>query len=161
MARLGPVLPLVHAETKFQPVFVDDVAQAAVKGIMGEAAPGIYELGGPDVESFRGIIGKMLGVIQRRRLVLNLPVFLMGAAAWLLDMGSVLTGGLIRNRILTRDQLASLGQDNVVAPGARGLADLGITPTAFEAVVPEYLWPFRPSGQYAAIKASAKNLKKA
>jgi uncharacterized protein YbjT (DUF2867 family) len=161
MARLGPVLPLVHAETKFQPVFVDDVAQAAVKAIKGEAAPGIYELGGPDVESFRGIIGKMLGVIQRRRLVLNLPVFLMGAAAWLLDMGSALTGGLIRNRILTRDQLASLGQDNVVAPGARGLADLGITPTAFEAVVPEYLWPFRPSGQYAAIKASAKNLKKA
>ena len=57
--------------------------------------------------------------------------------------------------------MKNLRHDNVVAPGAKGLADLGITPTAMEAVLPEYLWRYRPSGQYAAIKDSAKNLKKA
>jgi NADH dehydrogenase len=71
------------------------------------------------------------------------------------------TLGLISNKMITRDQLNSLGVDNVVSPGARGLSDLGLTPTAMDAVLPEYLWRFRPSGQYAAIKASAKNLKKA
>ncbi|MEO5613448.1 MAG: complex I NDUFA9 subunit family protein, partial [Cypionkella sp.] len=69
MSRLGPILPLVGGHTKFQPVYVDDVAQAAVKGIKGEAH-GTYELGGPDAEAFRAIIAKMLTVIRRRRLVL-------------------------------------------------------------------------------------------
>jgi NADH dehydrogenase len=62
--------------------------------------------------------------------------------------------------MITRDQVRNLRQDNVVAPDARTLADLGITATAMEAVLPEYLWRYRPSGQYAAIKESAKNLRK-
>ncbi|WP_225027949.1 complex I NDUFA9 subunit family protein [Xinfangfangia pollutisoli] len=161
MSRMGPVLPIVHGATRFQPVFVDDVAQAAAKAAMGEAAPGIYELGGPEAKSFRDWMADMLAVIQRRRLVLGLPVFAMRILAGALDLGSLLTGRLISNRILTRDQLASLGRDNVVSPGAKGFADLGIHPVAPEAVLPEYLWRYRPSGQYAAIKASAKNLKKA
>ncbi len=74
MATKGPVLPLVGGGTKFQPVYVDDVAAAAVKGVKGEAQ-GVYELGGPDVESLSTIIGRMLAVIRRRRLVLNLPFF--------------------------------------------------------------------------------------
>ena len=160
MAQLGPILPVVKAETKFQPVHVDDVAQAAVKGVLGQAAPGVYELGGPDVASFRDLMHKMLGVIQRRRLVLNMPTFVMRIMAFGFDMVSAVTLGLIKNKVLTRDQLNSLGTDNVVAPGAKGFADLGIQPTAMDAVLPEYLWRFRPSGQYAAIKASAKNLKK-
>ena len=73
---------------------------------------------------------------------------------------SALTLGLFKNKILTRDQVTSLMADNVVSPGAKGLADLGIVPTAIGAVIPEYLWRFRPSGQYAAIKESAKNLRK-
>jgi hypothetical protein len=73
------------------------------------------------------------------------------------DMLQAVTGGLIENGMLTRDQLRNLGRDNVVAPDARGLADLGIKPTALDAVLPEYLWRFRPAGQYAAIKASARN----
>ena len=77
-----------------------------------------------------------------------------------LDALSALTLGLFKNKILTRDQVTSLMADNVVSPGARGLADLGIVPTAIGAVIPEYLWRFRPSGQYAAIKESAKNLRK-
>lgn len=159
MARLGPVLPVVGANTRFQPVYVDDVAQAAVKGILGQAAPGVYELGGPDVETFRGLMQRMLRVIQRRKLVVGIPFFMARIMAGLLDFVQFASGGLISNGMITRDQVRNLGRDNVVAPGAKGLADLGIVPTAMDGVLPEYLWCFRPSGQYAAIKNSAKNLK--
>lgn len=161
MSRLGLVLPLVGGGTRFQPVYVDDVAAAAEKALTGEASSGIYELGGPEVDSLRGLITRMLGVIRRRRLVLNLPFFVGSIMATGLDFGSALTGGLFPNKVLTRDQLTSLRSDNVVTVGARTLADLGITPTPMEGVIEEYLWPFRPSGQYAAIKESAKNLRKA
>ena len=160
MARQGPVLPLVGGETRFQPVYVEDVAQAAVLGVLGRAKPGIYELGGPDVDTLRGLIGKMLVVVQRRRLVINLPFFVGSAMAGALSFASALTIGLVKNSILTPDQVRSLRHDNVVGAGALGLADLGITPTNMAAVIPEYLWRFRPAGQYAAIKDSAKNLKK-
>ena len=160
MARFGPILPVVGANTRFQPVYVDDVAQAAVLGITGQAAPGIYELGGPDTETFRDLMRRMLAVIRRRRLIINIPFFaatLMGGA---FDLLQTLSLGLIQNGMVTRDQVRNLRADNVVTPGAKGFADLGITPTAMEAVLPEYLWRYRPSGQYAAIKESAKNLRK-
>lgn len=160
MARLGPILPVVGANTRFQPVYVDDVAQAAVLGATGRAAPGIYELGGPDVATFRTLMDQMLAVIQRRRLVLNIPFFFARLMAFGFDMLHAVTLGLIPNGVLTRDQVRNLARDNVVAPGAKGFADLGITPAAMAAVLPEYLWRYRPSGQYAAIKDSAKNLKK-
>ena len=161
MTRVGPILPVVGAETRFQPVYVDDVAQAAVLGATGRAAAGVYELGGPDVDTFRGLMGRMLSVIQRRRLVLNIPFFVAGIMGGVLDLVQTVTGGLVRNGMITRDQVRNLRVDNVVAPEARGFAELGITPTAMGAVLPEYLWRYRPSGQYAAIKNSAKNLKKA
>ena len=160
MTRLGPVLPLIGAETRFQPVYVDDVAQAAVMGVLGQAAPGIYELGGPDVRSFREMMQDMLAVVQRRRLILGLPFFAGRLMAMGFDLLQSLTGGLIENRTVTRDQVKLLAVDNVVAPGAKTLADLGITATAYGAVLPEYLWRYRPSGQYAAIKNSAKHLRK-
>lgn len=160
MTRMGPVLPVVGAETRFQPVYVDDVAQAAVKGALGEAAPGVYELGGPEVDTFRGLMGRMLKVIQRRRAVVNVPFFLANIMGFAFDAVQAVTLGLIENKMITRDQVRNLRRDNVVSPGAKGLADLGITPTAMEAVLPEYLWRFRPSGQFAAIKDSAKNLRK-
>lgn len=160
MSRLGPILPVVGGATMFQPVFVDDVAQAAVKGITGQASPGVYELGGPDIDSFKGLMGRMLAVIQRRRLVLNVPFFVARIMATVLDFGSIATGGLVGNGLLTRDQVTSLRSDNVVSTGAKTLADLGIVATPMEAVIPEYLWRYRPSGQYAAIKDSAKNLKR-
>jgi len=161
MTRMGPILPVVGANTRFQPVHVDDVAQAAVMGVTGAAAPGIYELGGPEVDTFRGLMGRMLKIVQRRRAVINLPFFLARIMAFGFDMIEAVTLGLIENKMITRDQVRSLAHDNVVTPGAKGFADLGITPTAMEAVLPEYLWRYRPSGQYAAIKDSAKNLKKA
>ena len=161
MTRMGPVLPIVGAGTKFQPVHVDDVARAAVKGVLGQAGADVYELGGPEADSLRGLMGRMLHVIQRRRAVVNVPFFLARIIGFGFDMVQGVTLGLVENKILTRDQVKNLRHDNVVAPGAKGLADLGITPTAMEAVLPEYLWRYRPSGQYAAIKDSAKNLKKA
>lgn len=160
MSRFGPVLPLVGSNTRFQPVHVDDVAQAAVLGATGQAAPGVYELGGPDVATFRDLMGRMLAVIRRRKLVLGLPFWVARIMAGGFDFLQFLTGGLIENKMLTRDQVANLARDNVVSPGARGFADLGIVPASMEAVLPEYLWRYRPSGQYAAIKESAKNLKK-
>jgi uncharacterized protein YbjT (DUF2867 family) len=160
MSRLGPILPVVGADTRFQPVFVDDVAHAAVKGITGQAAPGVYELGGPDAETFRSLMHTMLGVIHRRRMIVNIPFFVANIMATVLDGVQAVTVGLVSNGMLTRDQVRNLRRDNVVAPGARGLADLGIVPTALGAVLPEYLWRYRPSGQYAAIKDSAKNLRK-
>lgn len=160
MTRMGPVLPVVGAETRFQPVHVDDVAAAAVKGVLGQAAPGVYELGGPEVDTFRGLMGRMLKVIQRRRAVVNVPFFLARIMGFGFDMVQAVTLGLIENKMITRDQVKNLARDNVVAPGAKGFADLGITPTAMDAVLPEYLWRYRASGQYAAIKDSAKNLKR-
>ena len=160
MSRFGPILPLFGARSLFQPVYVDDVAQAAVKGVLGEAPAGIYELGGPDVAPFGDWMKEMLGVINRRRLVLNLPLWIGKVIAGLTDFAVMLTGGLFDNKILTGDQAKMLGKDNVVAKGAKGLAALGIQPTPAHAVMPDYLWRFRPAGQYDAIKASAKNLRK-
>ena len=99
-------------------------------------------------------------MIQRRRLVLNVPFWIASIMGHGLDLVQSLTLGLVHNGTLTADQVRSLHQDNVVAPGARGLADLGIAPTPVMAVLPEYLWRFRPSGQYAAIKDSAKRIRK-
>ena len=161
MSRLGPILPVVGANTRFQPVHVDDVAQAAVKALLGQAAPGVYELGGPEVDTFRGLMHRMLAVIQRRRAVVNVPFWIARIMGFGFDMLQAVTLGLIENRMITRDQVRNLARDNVVSPGARGFADLGISPVAMDAVLPDYLWRYRPSGQYAAIKASAKNLKKA
>ncbi|MEP2029389.1 MAG: complex I NDUFA9 subunit family protein [Paracoccaceae bacterium] len=158
MSRMGPVLPVVGAETKFQPVFVDDVAKAAALGVTGGASAGIYELGGPDVRSFRALMGEMLTVIHRRKMVLNIPFWVASIMGSSFDIMQKMSGGLI-SAPLTKDQVNNLRVDNVVSADARGFADLGIRPTALETVLPDYLWRFRPSGQYDAIKDSAKNLR--
>ncbi len=158
MARLGPVLPVIGANTRFQPVYVDDVAQAAVKAATGKAEPGIYELGGPDVNTFRELVERMLDVVQRRRLVAAIPFWfgnLMGVGFGLLHKA---TFGFSPQPV-TADQVRNLRRDNVVSDGARTLESLGITPTSMAAVLPGYLWRFRPSGQYAAITRSARNLR--
>ena len=158
MARFGPILPVVGAETRFQPVYVDDVAHAAEKAVLGEAANGIYELGGPAAESFRTLMQEMLEIIRRRRLVLNIPFFVAGIMGCSFDILKFVTAGLISGPI-TRDQVVSLRSDNVVTGEHKTFKDLGIKPTAMEAVLPSYLWRFRPSGQYDAIKESAQNLR--
>ena len=159
MTRLGPILPLVGGGTRFQPVYVDDVAHAAQLGAEGRAPGGVYELGGPDTGTFRELMERMLDVIQRRRLVVNQPMWLGGIMAAVLDGVQAATFGLFHNGILTRDQVRQLNHDNVVGDGAKGFDALGIAPTAMESVMADYLWPYRPSGQYAAIKDSARGLR--
>ncbi|QPM91564.1 complex I NDUFA9 subunit family protein [Pseudooceanicola algae] len=159
MAKMGPVVPLVGGQTLFQPVYVDDVAAAAEKGAIGQAPGGIYELGGPHEATLAECVREMLGVIQRRRLVLNMPGFVGTLIGGGLDFLSGVSLGLFSNSVLTRDQVRQLKTDNVVSGTQMGFEDLGIAPVAAETVLPDYLWPHRPSGQYAAIKASARNLK--
>lgn len=156
MTKFGPVLPVVGADTRFQPVFVGDVAKAVAAAAQSTATPGIYELGGPDVNTFRELMQAMLEIIRRRRLIMNIPFLPAQLLGVLMEAGQTLTLGLVPAQI-TRDQVKSLKSDNVVQDGARGLRDLGVEPTAMAAVLPDYLWRFRPSGQYAAIKDSAKD----
>lgn len=158
MTRFGPVLPVVGADTKFQPVYVDDVANAACMAVTGDAEPGIYELGGPDVNTFRELMQHMLKVIRRRRLIVNIPFFAAAIMGGLSDFMNTISGGLIP-AMVTRDQVKNLRNDNVVSENTKTFSDLGIKPVALEAVLPDYLWRFRPSGQYAGIKESAKNLR--
>ncbi|MCO8143664.1 complex I NDUFA9 subunit family protein [Rhodovulum tesquicola] len=149
MARFAPVLPVTGGNTLFQPVYVDDVAQAAVLGVTGKAAPGIYELGGPEVRRFADLMEEMLEVIGRpNRIVLNLPLFASAAMGTAFDLLQRLSLGLFTNSILTRDQVTNLALDNVVAEGMPGFAELGIAPVSMESVLPEYLWRYRTSGQF-------------
>lgn len=158
LSRLGPVLPVVGADTLFQPVYVDDVAAAAQVALTGKVAPGVYELGGPDVHSFRELMALMLDIVRRRRLILNIPFFAARLMAFGFGVAQTLSLGIIKAPV-TKDQVINLAINNVVGDEANGFASLGIVPAAMEAVLPDYLWRFRPSGQYDAIKESAKNLR--
>ncbi|MEY4708861.1 MAG: hypothetical protein RJB58_2584 [Pseudomonadota bacterium] len=143
MARFLPMLPLVGGgHTRFQPVFVGDVAAAIVQALSSPAARGrTFELGGPSIYSFKELLQMILRETGRKRLLAPLPFALASLKAAFLQ--------LLPNPILTMDQVKLLKKDNVVAPTAAGLADLGITPTSVEAVIPSYLWRFRAKGEYA------------
>jgi NADH dehydrogenase len=158
MARFSPVLPVVGAATRFQPVWVEDVAAAAEVALIGEAR-GTFELGGPEIETFEALLRRMLKVIRRERLLLPVPFWLAHIKAANFAAAEAATFGLFRNRLLTRDQVRLLESDNVVAAGARTLADLGIRPTAMEAVLESYLYSYRPYGQYSEITESARRLR--
>ncbi len=158
MAMISPVIPLVGGSTKFQPVYVDDVAKAAVKAALGQAPAGIYELGGPDVETFAALIDRMLTCIRRKRLKVNIPFLMAVMQGKMLDMMFAMTLGLFKNTILTADQVEQLRVDNVVTARAKGFAKLGIEPKAMDAVLDSYLYSYRPYGQYAELTESGKNL---
>jgi NADH dehydrogenase len=159
MASNIPVLPVVGPNTRFQPVHVDDVAAAAAMAAGGHGKAGIYELGGPEVHTFRGMMQVMLRVIRRRALLLTVPFFAARLMAFGLDMIQKLSFGVIHNGVLTRDQVRNLARDNVVTGAHPGFEAFGIDPVPMEAVLPDYLWRFRNSGQYAEIKESARNLR--
>jgi len=136
MAALSPVLPVVGGGTRFQPVYVGDVAQAVVAALQQPAASGgLYELGGPHVYAFRDLLKRMLVWIDRRRCIIDLPFAVASLQATFLQ--------LLPRPPLTLDQVRMLRRDNIVDPGARGLADLDITPTPVEMVAPLYLARYR------------------
>lgn len=160
MARVSPILPLVGAETRFQPVYVDDIAAAAQKALIEGAEPGIYELGGPEVATFRELMERLLDVIDRRRFLVELSFGMASLQGRLLDAVQRMSFGLFENSILTADQVELLKSDNVVSEGSKGFDALGITPTDMDAVLEDYLYPFRPHGQYQEITQSATGLRK-
>ncbi len=159
MTRLGPILFVPGAKTQMQPVYVADAALAAAMAAAGDAEPGIYELGGPDVVTMREAAQQVLTAIDRRRAIIGLPRWLAGVMGFALDMVQTVSGGLLTNRILTRDQVRLLAAPNRVSGQVKTFADLGIEPTAASAIIGEYLWRFRSAGQYEAITASAKNMR--
>ena len=142
MATISPVLPLIGGgHTRFQPVYVGDVADAVVKCLDDPTTAGrTYELGGPKVYTFRELIELMLGEIRRKRLLVDLPFGLAAIQARLMS--------ILPNPPLTPDQVELLKRDNVVSSGALTLAALGIAPTAVEGVLPSYLDRFRRGGWY-------------
>lgn len=148
MARFAPALPLIGGgQTKFQPVFVGDVAEA-VATLVDRGSPDgkTYELGGPEVMSFKDILTYVLRVTQRRRLLVPLP--------WAVSKGLAAVLGLAPKPPLTMDQVETLRSNNVVGPSAvqegRTLDGLGIRPRAVAAIVPSYLYRYRKSGQFEA-----------
>jgi uncharacterized protein YbjT (DUF2867 family) len=149
MAQVAPFLPLIGGgTTKFQPVYVGDVAEAIVRVSDLDAAGGkTYELGGPRVASFKELMEFLLAQIGRDRRLLTLGYGLAGMLARFTEILPVPP--------LTRDQVKLLRRDNVVGAGVPDLRSLGIEPTPMEVVVPQYLEIFRRGGRYAAGRASA------
>jgi len=147
LARIAPALPLIGGGiTKMQPVYVGDVATAVADAVDGKAKPGAtYELGGPEVLTFREIIEAILEITDRKRALVSLPFGLAKLQALFLQFAP----GALK---LTPDQVELLRSDNVVSDAAKAagltLEGFGITPDSLEAIAPQYLWRFRPSGQF-------------
>jgi NADH dehydrogenase len=143
MAMFSPALPLIGGgDTRFQPVYVGDVADAVVRCIDDPATAGrTYELGGPKVHTFRALLELLLTEIRRHRLLLDIPFGLASLQARLMS--------IVPGAPLTADQVELLKQDNIVSSGALSLEALGITPTPVEAILPTYLDRFRRGGWYA------------
>lgn len=145
MARLMPVLPLVGANTRFQPVFVDDVAQAVALALDGKAILGAtYELGGPEVKTFHELVEYVCEVTKRHRPIVPLAFGTGKLMASFTQMASRLSFGLLPKLLsMTSDQVELLRCDNVVSDEARAsgttLEGLGIMPQRIDAIVPGYL----------------------
>jgi uncharacterized protein YbjT (DUF2867 family) len=146
MARYAPALPLIGGGlTKFQPVYVGDVAEAIALSVDGALKGGkVYELGGPQVRTFKELMEEMLTVIERKRLLVPMPFW----AAKIL--GTV--AGLLPSPVITRDQVTLLESDNTVSEKSRKdgltLEGMGITPRTLASILPSYLWRFRIRGQF-------------
>ncbi|HET8728134.1 MAG TPA: complex I NDUFA9 subunit family protein [Alphaproteobacteria bacterium] len=149
IARLSPFLPLIGGgQTRFQPVYVGDVADAVMACLDRPETKGrTYELGGPKVYTFKELMELLLREINRRRILLPVP--------WSVAevQGSIL--GALPKPLLTRDQVSQLRHDNVVTRGAQGLQALGITPTAVEIILPTYMDRFKIGGRFSRRRPTA------
>ena len=147
LARMSPALPLIGGGlTRLQPVYVGDVATAVAEAVDGKTKPGAtYELGGPEILSMRQIMEIILSITDRKRMLISLPFGLAKFQAAFLQFAP----GPLK---LTPDQVELLRSDNVVSEAAKAagltLEELGVTPDSIEGVAPQYLWRFRPAGQF-------------
>jgi uncharacterized protein YbjT (DUF2867 family) len=148
MATLSPALPLIGGgETRFQPVFVADVAAAVAQAVWSPDAAGrTYELGGPGVYSFKALMILLLAQIGRERILVDVPFPIARVLGAVGDLAARM--GLAPP--ITSDQVELLRVDNVVSPGALGLSDLGVTANPLEPIIPTYLYRYMKGGQYAA-----------
>ncbi len=138
MAAISPIMPVLAGATRFQPVYVGDVATAVIRAASRpDAAGATYELGGPSSYSFRELLAYILHETRRKRCLLAVPPSIARLQATILER--------LPGKLLTRDQLAMLGRDNVVQPGMPGLAELGIVPASLEQIAPAILARFRPT----------------
>ena len=150
MARFSPALPLIGGgKTRFQPVYVCDVAEAMALAVDGKARSGtIYELGGPAILTFRECMERMLEITERKRLLIDIPFPVASMEARFLE--------LLPKPLLTVDQVKQLARDNVVSEAAirenRTLRGLDIKPHSIGAILPSYLWRYRKMGQYSPNK---------
>lgn len=148
IAALSPVVPVISGNSRFQPVYVGDVADAVMAALQrADAAGKTYELGGPQVLRFRDIIAWILKTTGRHRPMIDMPMGLARLQARLMEC--------LPGKPLTRDQLLLLARDNVVAPDAAGLDALGVSPTPIDMVVPGYLQRFRRGGRAAEAYAAS------
>ncbi|MBC1182093.1 complex I NDUFA9 subunit family protein [Brevundimonas sp. WCHBH090558] len=152
MATMAPALPLIGGgETRFQPVYVGDVAEAIARGVTrADAAGRTYELGGPSLYTFREVLELVRRETGRDRMLVSVPFIVAKLLGSLLQLSRFV--GLTPP--LTRDQVLMLEKDNVVAADAFGLSDLGIDhPAGMAAIAPSYLWRYRVGGQFAEAPA--------
>ena len=151
MAQIAPALPLIGGgQTKFQPVYVGDVAVALAEAAGREPAARTFELGGPAVMTFEDILKLVLRETFRTRALLPLPFF----AARILGGFAQLTALFGFKPVLTRDQMIVMESDSVVSGAEPGLAELGVEPTGIDAVAASYLWRYRRGGQFADAPAA-------
>jgi NADH dehydrogenase len=148
MAQVSPVMPVIAGSSRFQPVYVGDVADAVMAALARpDAAGAVYELGGPGIFTFRQLLEWILRQTRRRRMLVEVPMGFARLQARVLEH--------LPGKLLTQDQLIMLARDNVVTPGVPGLADLGTVATPIDLVVPAYLERYRPGGGRREILSTA------
>lgn len=135
LATYSKILPIVHGQTRFQPVYVGDIADAVIAALSPAAAGQVFELGGPEAKSFQALMAQMLQIIERKNIIWSMPPCLARLIACIPFSG------------ITSDQLKLLAMDNVVSPAAKGLSALGIAPTRADLVLPAYLARYRVCGR--------------
>ena len=150
IASLSPVIPMVGGQTLFQPVYVDDVACAVEKLLYPNLKSKnelIFELGGSEVLSFRNLMAKMLFLIQRKRILLDIPFGIADIFCPLVYMANKLTLNNIP-LLITKDKIRQLKKDNIVSKDIPGFNELAISPRVLDAILPTYLNRYRPKGQF-------------
>ncbi len=145
LARLFPIVPVISAESRFQPVFVGDVAEALALATLGKVKAGkTYELGGPDVENMKELMERVLRVSNRNNILVNAPTRLTKFGAWFMQF--------LPNPWFTVDRIAQYGEDAIVSEAAksekRTAEGIGVSTQSMDAVLPTYMWRFRKSGQF-------------
>ena len=155
MSSFSIILPVIGDSTRFQPVYVDDLAKAAEKVLIDKRARGVFEIGGPEVLTHRETIEKMLEVVRRKRLIIKIPFKMAALMAKTFGYINFMTLGLIKPPF-TEDNVRELKSDNVVGEKVKSLKDLKIKPKTVDSIIPTYLYAYRPYGQYNRVNETSE-----